>query len=105
MEGRADGNKLTVRDKNRLGEVQGRVQLAFNYEPICDLDVVKPSDEIGKLYNRELIFGPEYFFGIALAEAWADEYILLIKRTEGATSLHGCWNSDWREDKATAMGE
>jgi len=105
MEGRADGKKLTPRDKKRLRKVQGRVQIAFNYEPIGELDVVKPPEEIGAIYKREFIFGPELFFGIALAETWPDEKILLIKRTEGATSLHGCWNSDWSEDKAAAMGE
>jgi hypothetical protein len=34
-----------------------------------------------------------------------DEKFLFIKRAEGATSLHGCWNPDWSEDKATLMGE
>lgn len=105
MEGRADGNKLTSQDRERLGKVQGRVQLAFNHEPIRELDVVNPSAEIAEIYQRDLIFGPELFFGVALAEAWPEEKILLIKRTEGGTSLHGCWNPDWRADKATAMGE
>lgn len=105
MEGRADANKLTPQDRQRLGKVQSRVQLAFNDEPIRALDVVKPSAEIAEIYKRDLIFGPELFFGVALAEAWPKEKILLIKRTEGGTSLHGCWNPNWRADKATAMGE
>jgi hypothetical protein len=105
MEGRADGNKLTPQDRERLGKAQRRVQLAFNYEPIRALDVAKPSAEIAEIYKRDLIFGPELFFGITLSEAWPQEKILLIKRAEGGTSLHGCWNPDWRADKATAMGE
>ncbi len=105
MEGRADGNKLTLQDRERLGKAQRRVQLAFNYEPIRALDVAKPSAEIAEIYKRDLIFGPELFFGITLCEAWPQEKILLIKRAEGGTSLHGCWNPDWRVDKATAMGE
>lgn len=105
MEGRADGNKLTSQDRQRLEKVQGRVQLAFNDEPIRALDVVKPSAEIAEIYQRDFIFGPELFFGVAMAEAWPKEKILLIKRAEGATSLHGCWNPDWRPGKATAMGE
>jgi hypothetical protein len=105
MEGRADGSKLTLGDRERLGKVQNRVQLAFNYEPIRELNVVKPAEEIGTIYNKKFIFGPELFFGIELAEAWADEKILLVKRSEGATSLHGCWNPEWQEDKAATMGE
>ena len=105
MEGRADGNKLTSQDRERLGKVQNRVQLAFNYEPIRALDVVKPSAEIAEIYERDLIFGPELFFGITLSEAWPKEKILLIKLAAGATSLHGSWNPDWRENKAAAMGE
>jgi hypothetical protein len=105
MEGRADGNKLTPQDREHLGKVRGRVQLAFNHQPICPLDAVKPSAEIAEIYERDLIFGPELFFGTALAEAWPEERILVIKRTEGGTSLHGCWNPDWRADKAIAMGE
>ena len=105
MEGRADGNKLTPQDRERLKKVQGRVQLAFNYEPIHALDVVKPSAEIAEIYKRDLIFGPELLFGITLSEAWPQEKMLLIKLTAGATSLHGSWNPDWRGDKAAAMGE
>ena len=105
MEGRADGNKLTPQDRERLEKVQGRVQLAFNYEPVRALDAVKPSAAIAEIYERDLIFGPELFFGVALSEAWPEEKILLIKRTEGGTSLHGCWNPDWRADSAAAMGE
>lgn len=105
MEGRADANKLLPRDLERLSKAQKNVRLAYNYEPVCPLKAVKPSSEIAEIYKRELIFGPELFFGIALSEAWPDEKILLIKRTEGATSLHGCWNPEWSKDKAEAIGE
>ena len=105
MEGRADGTKLTFQDRERLRKAQDRVQLAFNYEPICPLDAVRASEEIAEIYNRDLIFGPELFFGITMSEAWPQEKILLVKLTAGATSLHGSWNPDWREDKAAAMGE
>ena len=105
MEGRADGNTLTSEDRERLRKAQDRVQLAFNFEPIRALDAVKPSPEIAEVYQRDLIFGPELFFGIAMSEAWPTERLLLIKLTAGATSLHGAWNPDWREDKAAAVGE
>ena len=105
MEGRADANKLLPRDQERLLYAQKNVRLAFNYEPVCPLKAVKPSPEIAEIYQRDLIFGPELFFGITLSEAWPDEKILLIKRTEGATSLHGCWNPQWSKDKAAVVGE
>ncbi len=105
MEGRADGNKLLPSDLERLSKVQENVQLAFNYEPVVPLKTVKPSIEIAEIYKRELIFGPELFFGIAFSETWPDEEILLIKLSEGGTSLHGCWHPEWSEDKAIVMGE
>ena len=105
MEGRADAKKLIPQDLERLSKVKENVQIAFNHEPVCPLKPVKPSVEIAEIYKRELIFGPELFFGITLSEAWPDEKILLIKLSEGATSLHGCWHPEWSEDKAAAMGE
>ena len=45
------------------------------------------------------------FFGISIAESWPDEKILIIKFAAGGTSLHGCWNPDWRVDKAALLGE
>jgi hypothetical protein len=105
MEGRANGRELTDQDKEHLRNVQNRVQLAFNREPIRPLDVVSPPDDIREIYQRDRIFGPELFFGMALAEALPDERFLFIKRTEGATSLYGCWNPDWSKDKASVMGE
>ena len=62
MEGRADGMELTRLNRERLERAQPRVQLAFNREPLRALDVVKPSNEIARLYERDLIFGPELFF-------------------------------------------
>ena len=94
MEGRADANKLLPRDLERLSKVQEKVQLAFNNEPVGPLKAVKSSAEIAEIYKRELIFGPELFFGIVLSEAWPDEKILLIKLSEGASSLHGCWHPE-----------
>ncbi len=55
-------------------------------------------------FNKEY-FGTELFFGIELSDAWSDEKILLIKLTEGGTSLYGCWHPEWSEDKAVVVGE
>ena len=92
MEGRADGNALTTEDRERLDRAQKRVQLTFNRQPVGPLDVAKPSNEIKEIYQRDTIFGPELFFGLALAEAWPDERMLFIKCAAGGTSLYGAWN-------------
>jgi hypothetical protein len=105
MEGRADGTKLLQEDHERLLRAQKNVQLAYNNEPLIPLNPVKPTPGIAETYNRTLIFGPEIFFGITLSEIWPDEEILLIKLSEGSTSLHGCWNANWSEDKAAIMNE
>lgn len=105
MEGRADGTRLSPEDRQRVQKIQDRVQLAYNYEPIRGLNAVKPSEEIGEIYGVDLIFGPELFFGVAMAEAWPEESFLLIKFSAGGTSLHGAWNADWQEDKAAVMEE
>ncbi|GMW00332.1 MAG: hypothetical protein AMXMBFR84_14700 [Candidatus Hydrogenedentota bacterium] len=105
MEGRADGERLSPGDRARIERAQRQVQLAYNYEPVEPLDVVAPSDRIKETYKIDRMFGPELFFGVALSEAWPEEKFLFIKRTEGGTSLHGCWNPDWDEKKAAVMGE
>ncbi|MBI2431417.1 MAG: hypothetical protein HYV26_00920, partial [Candidatus Hydrogenedentes bacterium] len=105
MEGRADGRSLTDMDRKRLENAQTRIQFAFNREPVRPLDVVEPSEEIREIYQIDRLFGPELFFGLALAEAWPGERMLFIKRTAGGTSLYGCWNPDWSEVKAAVMEE
>ncbi len=105
MEGRADGTKLSEADQARLRMAQERVWLAFNGQPVRPLYAYTPSEELQEIYQRPRMFGPELFLGIALAEAWPGERILLIKRAEGDTSLHGRWNPDWNREKATRMGE
>jgi hypothetical protein len=105
MEGRADGGKLSKEDRNRLDRVRDRISLIFNGESACPLDTVAPAPEIGTLYQCDQIFGPELFFGIALAEAWPEERFLFIKRTAGATTLHGAWNPAWSREKAAATNE
>ena len=105
MEGRADGAKLSDADRERLARVKDRIVLAFNGESVRPLGPVAPSPEIGEIYKCEQIFGPELFFGIALAEAWPQERFLFIKRTAGATTLHGAWNPDWSPEKAATTKE
>ncbi len=105
MEGRADGTKLSEDDQARLRAARERVWLAFNGQPVRPLAAYTPSEELQEIYQRPRMFGPELFLGMALAEAWPEEQILLIKRAEGDTSLHGRWNPEWHREKAARMGE
>jgi hypothetical protein len=105
MEGRADGTKLTEAEQARLRATQNQIAFAFNGQPVGPLDVYAPSEELQEIYQRKRMFGPEIFFGMALAEAWPEEKFLFIKWAEGATSLHGRWNPNWSEEKAALMGE
>ncbi len=54
-------------------------------------------------YGFENSFGPELFAGVVLAEAFPDSEFLLIKTSEGGTSLYGAWNPDWAAEKARAV--
>jgi len=105
MDGRADFDKISDEDKERLAAIQPRVQLAYNMQPIVPLTGPKGTEGLKKKYGAHHSFGPEIFFGIRLAEASPDERFLFIKRSVGATSLYGRWNPDWDVAKAKVMGE
>ena len=105
MDGRADAAGLSEDDLSRLKAVQDRIEIAYNRKPIAPLDVTNPENHVKKTYSLEHCFGPELFFGIALAEAQPDQHFLFIKRSQGNTSLYGCWNPQWSEEKAAFMNE
>lgn len=105
MDGRGDGSKLSKSERARLDVASDYIQFAYNREEIVPLQVTVPKDFIAKKFNLDLVFGPELFFGIGLSEAMPGQQFLFIKRSIGGTSLYGCWNPDWTEDKAAAMGE
>lgn len=105
MDGRGDGSKLTDDEKQRLEAVGDRVRFVYNGEPERPLSVTIPAKHIARKFSLEKTFGPELFFGLRLAEAHPDEHFLFIKRSKGGTSLYGCWNPEWSEDKAKVTGE
>lgn len=105
MEGRADGGKLTIEDKARLEKAGQNVTLFYNRQPVTPLQLSTPKKYIQKKFGLEYNFGPEVFFGINLAEKYPDEEFIFIKRSQGGTSLYGCWNPNWTEEKATQMRE
>ncbi len=105
MDGRGDGSKLSKADLVLLEKVQKNVLFAYNRKDIVPLDITIPLNHVQKKFNLEKTFGPELFFGMGLAEAYPSQKILLIKRSLGGTSLYGCWNPDWSEEKAALMNE
>lgn len=105
MEGKGDGAKLTADERAALKRAKTHVRLAYNRLPIGPLDAVAAGAGNKKRFEIDTSFGPELFFGLRLAAAWPDEPILLIKRSVGATSLHGVWNPEWTAEKAKHMGE
>lgn len=105
MEGRADGGKLSVEDKMRLERAGQSVTLFYNRQPVTPLQLSTPKKYIQNKFGLEYNFGPEVFFGINLAEKYPDDEFIFIKRSQGGTSLYGCWNPNWTEEKAAQMRE
>ena len=105
MDGRGDGSKLTAEDKGRLAIAQQHIQFAYNRQPVVPLDVTTPKPYTAKKFKLERTFGPELFFGLGVSERWPNERMLFIKRSIGGTSLYGCWNPEWTEEKARVMSE
>ena len=105
MEGRADADKISSKDLTRLDAVKDRIQFYYNNKKVSPLQVTIPPKFIQRKFNLKKVFGPELFFGIALAEKYPNEEFIFIKRSQGGTSLYGCWNPDWTKEKATLMNE
>lgn len=105
MEGRADGAQLAQEDLQRLDNIADRIQFYYNHQPVTPLQLTTPKNYIKRKFDLNQCFGPELFFGIELAENYPDEEFIFIKRSKGGTSLYGCWNPDWTEDRAKLMDE
>lgn len=105
MDGRADGGQLTDAERVRLAGVTSRVFLAYNHGPVLPLQLTDASPSVAQDFGVSHVFGPELFFGMAMAEAWPDQRILLIKRSKGGSSLYGRWHPEWDPDRARVMEE
>ena len=105
MEGRADADQLSSQDLTRIQGIQNRVTLYYNRNEPQPLNPVAPKPYIQRKFDLERSFGPELFFGTRLAEAYPDDEFIFIKRSQGGTSLHGCWNPNWSIENAQLMNE
>lgn len=57
-----------------------------------------------KFGMTEFSFGPEIAFGHAMAKAWPDETIGIVKLAVGGTSIL-TWKPDWSEEDANRVGQ
>ena len=105
MEGAADAVELSSADLEDLQIAKKNILLAYNGGKPKPLHVTVPADWKKKKYKLDSCFGPEIFFGIQLSKKYPNQKFLFIKRSEGGTSLYGCWNPDWTEEKAKYVGE
>lgn len=97
------GNYDTLSDsiKERVDSVSHRVSLSFNGKKATPLSYYK--NKPSKKYKFKRRFGPELLMGVCLAEKYPDKTFLLIKRSQGGTSLYGAWNPDWDAEKSKAV--
>ena len=101
MAGAGDYDDLDETIKLRIQKVAHRVSLSFNGEKTQPLSYYK--NKPSKKYKFLKRFGPELLLGLTLAEKNPDKEYLLIKRSQGGTSLHGAWNPNWTAEKAKMM--
>lgn len=105
MDGRANGDQLSEKDLKRLEKVSDRITFYYNHQPSTGLQLTVPSNYIQNKFDLKKSFGPELFFGIELAERYPNDQFIFIKRAKGGTSLYGCWNPEWNNEKAELMNE
>ena len=104
MDGRGDGNRITAKEQEQIRAAQKQIQFFYNHGTNV-FGAIDPSKNISRKFSLSKVFGPELFFGLKLTAAMPKKQFIFIKRAEGGTSLYGCWNPDWTEEKAGVMNE
>lgn len=101
MAGAGNYDELDEGIKQRIKKVANRVMLSFNKEVAKPLSYYnnKPSEKYPFLKR----FGPELLLGLTLAEHNPNKKYLLIKTSQGGTSLYGAWNPNWSAEKAKTL--
>ena len=105
MAGAANASNLSQTDISELESAQKNISFVNNGNQSVPLNVTIPPDWKKKKYKLDSCFGPEIFFGIELSKKHPKKKFLFIKRSKGGTSLYGCWNPNWTEEKAKYVGE
>ena len=105
MAGAANAYNLTKLDIKDLENAQRNILFVNNGNKSIPLNVTTPPAWKRKKFQLDSCFGPEIFFGIELSKKHPNKNFLFIKRSQGGTSLYGCWNPNWTKEKAQYIGE
>ena len=105
MAGAANASNLTKLDIKDLENAQQNISFVNNGNKSVPLKVTTPPAWKSKKFQLDSCFGPEIFFGIELSKKHPNKKFLFIKRSQGGTSLYGCWNPNWTKEKAQYIGE
>ena len=105
MAGAANAYNLTKLDIKDLENAQRNILFVNNGNKSIPLNVTTPPAWKRKKFQLDSCFGPEIFFGIELSKKHPNKKFLFIKRSQGGTSLYGCWNPNWTKEKAQYIGE
>ena len=114
MDGRGDFSKLSGDELKDLAFAQQKIKYYYKGTAnniklplIIDgvLSATDPWNFVKKKFRINKCFGPELFFGIELSKRYPENEFLLIKRSEGGTSLYGAWNPNWTYEKAKLKAE
>ena len=105
MAGAANASNLTKVDIKDLENAQRNISFVNNGNKSIPLNVTTPPAWKRKKFQLDSCFGPEIFFGIELSKKHPNKKFLFIKRSQGGTSLYGCWNPNWTKEKAQYIGE
>ena len=105
MAGAANASNLTKLDIKDLENAKRNISFVNNGNKSIPLNVTTPPAWKRKKFQLDSCFGPEIFFGIELSKKHPNKKFLFIKRSQGGTSLYGCWNPNWTKEKAQYIGE
>ena len=113
MDGRGDASKLSEAEMKLLTNASQKIHFvykgtvgegnAIRYNGA--LDFTNPWNFVKQKFRIEKCFGPELFFGVELVKNYPKQDYLIIKRSQGGTSLYGAWNPNWSFEKASFFNE
>ena len=101
MAGAGNFDELELSVQKRIEKVSNRVLVINNGKPPYPLSYYKNKPSLKYPFKKR--FGPELLLGLKLAEKYPNDSFLMIKRSQGGTSLHGAWNPKWTKEKAKLM--
>lgn len=92
------GNSTTLPDAMRKGNNRILMFEDGEWQPLRPFNVY-PEQLMKKFRLSEFSFGPEISFAYAMAEAWPNETIGIVKQAAGGTGILA-WNPNWTAEQA-----